>query len=97
MNGKYGRQVTHAPCARRASTCTYHSRRAAVGTGLELEVSGVVVGTLHTAPSGKNTAIIMMMIMIQVQCCFTSTETMRTVRDRGDQDGHLDVHTASGR
>ena len=31
----------------------------------------------------------------QVQCCFTSTEiTLRTIRDRGAQDGHLDFHTA---
>ena len=27
-----------------------------------------------------------------VLCCFTSTETVRTVRD---QDGHLDFHTAA--
>ena len=29
---------------------------------------------------------------VQVQCCFTSTETVRTVRD--GQDGHLNFHTA---
>ena len=28
-----------------------------------------------------------------VQCCFTSTETIRLVRT-GVQDGHLDFHTA---
>ena len=31
---------------------------------------------------------------VHVQCCFTSTETIRTVRERGAQDGHLDFHTA---
>ena len=31
---------------------------------------------------------------IQVQCCFTSIQTTRTIRDRGAQDGHLDFHTA---
>ena len=28
------------------------------------------------------------------QCCFTSTETVRTVRDGEPKDGHLDFHTA---
>ena len=27
-----------------------------------------------------------------VQCCFTSTELMRTIRDGGAQDVHLDFH-----
>ena len=31
---------------------------------------------------------------VQVQCCFTSTKTTRTLRERGAQDGHLDSHTA---
>ena len=31
---------------------------------------------------------------VRAQCCFTSTETVRTVRDWGAQDGHLDFHTA---
>ena len=31
---------------------------------------------------------------VQFQCCFTSTETVRTVRGRGAQDGHLHFHTA---
>ena len=29
-----------------------------------------------------------------VQCCFTSTETIRLIRDGGIQHGHLDFHTA---
>ena len=29
-----------------------------------------------------------------VQCCFTSTETVRTIREWGAQDGHLDFHIA---
>ena len=30
---------------------------------------------------------------VQIQCCFTSTETIRTIRDQGGaQDGHLDFH-----
>ena len=29
-----------------------------------------------------------------VQCCFTSTETVRTIRDREAQDVHLDFHSA---
>ena len=30
-----------------------------------------------------------------VQCCFTSTETIRLIRTgSGAQDGHLDFHTA---
>ena len=29
-----------------------------------------------------------------VQCGFTSTETLGTIRDGGAQDGHLDFHTA---
>ena len=28
-----------------------------------------------------------------VQYCFISTKTIRTIRDRGVQDGHLDFHT----
>ena len=28
-----------------------------------------------------------------IQCCFTSTETMRLIRNRGAQEGHLDFHT----
>ena len=28
------------------------------------------------------------------ECCFTSTETIRTIRDGGAQDVHLDFHTA---
>ena len=31
---------------------------------------------------------------VTTQCCFTSTETERTTRDWGAQDGHLDFHTA---
>ena len=31
---------------------------------------------------------------VQFQCCFTSTDTVRTVRGRGAQDGHLHFHTA---
>ena len=29
-----------------------------------------------------------------VQCCFTSSETVRFIRDGGAHDGHLDFHTA---
>ena len=29
-----------------------------------------------------------------VQCCFTSTETVRLIRTGGAQDGHLNFHTA---
>ena len=29
-----------------------------------------------------------------VQCYFASTNTVRTIRDRGAQDGHLDFDTA---
>ena len=29
-----------------------------------------------------------------VQCCFTCTETVRTIRDGDTQDGHLHFHTA---
>ena len=32
---------------------------------------------------------------VQVQCCFTSTETVRTIGDGHAQDGHLDFHTAT--
>ena len=28
-----------------------------------------------------------------VQCCFTPTETITTIRDREAQDGHVDFHT----
>ena len=28
------------------------------------------------------------------ECCFTSTETVRLIRDGGAQDGHLDFHAA---
>ena len=31
---------------------------------------------------------------VEGQCCFTSTETIRTYQGRGTQDGHLDFHTA---
>ena len=31
---------------------------------------------------------------VRVQCCFLSTETVRTVGGHGVQDGHLDFHTA---
>ena len=34
-------------------------------------------------------------LYIQVECCSTSTETIRTIRDVGAaHDGHLDFHTA---
>ena len=32
--------------------------------------------------------------VIQVQCRFTSTVTIRNIRDRGALDVHLDFHTA---
>ena len=33
-------------------------------------------------------------LTVQVQCCFTSTETVQTIHlGRGAQDGHLDFHT----
>ena len=40
----------------------------------------------HTTPDFR-----LLYIIVQVQCCFTSTETIRTIRD-GDR--HLDFDTA---
>ena len=34
------------------------------------------------------------MRMVQVQCSFTSTEAIKTLRDWGALDGHLDFHAA---
>ena len=34
---------------------------------------------------------------VQVHCCFTTTETVRTMRGRGALDGHLNFHTALSR
>ena len=48
--------------------------------------------SFHTAPdlSDRTSQV------VQVQCCFTSTDTIgpETVRDEEPQDGHLDFHTA---
>ena len=32
-------------------------------------------------------------VAVEVQCCFTSTETVRNIREGGAQDGHFDFHT----
>ena len=44
---------------------------------------------------GVGLGVTQVTVFFSFQCCFTSTETLlRTIRDGGAQDGHLDFHTA---
>ena len=50
-----------------ASSCSRNPDRAAVNT--------------RGPDDGERTTVVVVVAVVQVQCCFTSTETVRTIRD----------------
>ena len=54
-----------------------------------IECEGFILHIITSSPPPPKTRF-----LVQVQCCFTSTETIRSIRDGWAQDGHADFHTA---
>ena len=77
----------HEKLKKKRETCTQRcDREGCNDDDVELNVLGCRVDILGTNCD---------QCISMVQCCFTSTKTVRLIRTgRGAQDGHLDSHTA---